>query len=218
MKRAWYHYEEEDPPVTTAREISSGRANQKTRTRMAIVAACRALIQTGAIVTMSEVARLALVSEATAYRYFPDIVTLMNEAHIGLWPSPDEALQPIAESSDPIERIAFAAAFFLRRILAYQGSVRTMIAATITRPELAATRPGLRFAWIKYALAPAEATLASTDTDAFTRLTRDLGVVVSPEALFTLTDLYGLSHDAAVTNCVRLATTLTAAALRRGAS
>jgi AcrR family transcriptional regulator len=215
MKMVWYHYEEEDLIVTAARENSPGRANQKARTRMAIVAACRALIQTGAIVTMSEVARLALVSEATAYRYFPDIVTLMNEAHVGLWPSLEEALQPIAASADPIERIAFASEFFLRRILVYQGSVRTMIAATITRPDGSASRPGLRFAWIDYALAPAEAALAATDADAFIQLKRNLGVVVSPEALFTLTDLYGLSHDAAVTTCVRLATTLTAAALNR---
>jgi AcrR family transcriptional regulator len=212
----WYHHVEVEGMLTQARESRSGRANQKTRTRMAIVDACRALIQTGAMVTMPDVARLALVSEATAYRYFPDIVTLIGEALVGLWPSPDEALQPIAASSDPIERVAFASEAFLRRILAYQGSVRTMIAATITRPELAATRPRLRFAWIDYALAPAEATLASTDTDAFTRLKRDLGVVVSPEALFTLTDLYGLSPSDAVTNCVRLATTLTAAALKRG--
>jgi AcrR family transcriptional regulator len=196
-----------------ARESRSGRENQKTRTRLAIIDACRALIQTGAMVTMPDVARLALVSEATAYRYFPDIVTLIGEAHVGLWPSPDEALQPIAECNDPIERVAFASEAFLRRILAYQGAVRTMIAATITRPELAATRPGLRFVWIDYALAPAEAALASMDADAFTQLKRNLGVVVSPEALFTLTDLYRLSHDAAVTTCVRLATTLTAAAL-----
>jgi AcrR family transcriptional regulator len=201
--------------VTNARENSPGRANQKARTRMAIVAACRALIQTGAIVTMSEVARLALVSEATAYRYFPDIVTLMNEAHVGLWPSPEEALQPIAASADPIERIAFASEFFLRRMLVYQGSVRTMIAATITRPDGAASRPGLRFAWIDYTLAPLEALLASVDADTFARLKRDLAVVVSPEALFTLTDLCGLSPDDAVTQCVRLASTITAAALNR---
>lgn len=201
--------------LTNARDGESGRTNQKTRTRMAIIAACRALIQTGAVVTMPDVARLALVSEATAYRYFPDVVTLIGEAHIGLWPSPRDALQPIAESADPIERVAYASEVFLRRILAYQGSVRTMIAATIARPEVAATRPGLRFAWIEYALAPAEATLASADAAAFAQLKRDLGVVISPEALFTLTDLYGLSPDDAVTNAVRLATTITAAALQR---
>lgn len=193
----------------------SGRTNQKTRTRLAIIDACRTLIQTGATVTMPDVAQRALVSEATAYRYFPDIVTLITEALAGLWPSPNEALQSIATSADPLERIAFASEVFLRRILTYQGSVRTMIAATITRPEGAAMRPGLRFAWIEYALAPAEMLLALGDGNAFARLKRDLAVIVSPEALFTLTDLCGLPPDDAVTHCVRLATTITAAALKR---
>ena len=78
-------------------------------------------------------------------------------------------------------------------------------------------RPGLRFAWIEYALAPAESSLASVDVKAFAQLKRDLAVVVSPEALFTLTDLCGRSPDAAVTQAVRLATTITAAALKRTA-
>ena len=156
---------------------------------------------------------LALVSEATAYRYFPDLVTLINEAFAGLWPSPAEALAPIAASTDPVERIAFASEIFLRRILAYQGSVRAMISATITRPEAAAMRPGLRFAWIEYALAPAEAT-GSEMPNMFAQLKRDLAVVVSPEALFTLTDLCGLTPEDAVTNVARLATTITAATLK----
>jgi len=37
-------------------------------THKAIIDACRELIETGAAVTMPEVARLALVSKATAYR------------------------------------------------------------------------------------------------------------------------------------------------------
>ncbi|MGO8948372.1 MAG: TetR/AcrR family transcriptional regulator [Ktedonobacterales bacterium] len=191
----------------------SGRTNQKKRTRMAIIDACRQLIREGAVVTMPEVARLALVSEATAYRYFPDLVTLLNDSLVGLWPSPAEMLEPIARSTDPAERIAVASEVFLRRVLAYQGSVRTMISATITRPEVAATRPGLRFAWIDYALAPAEAALAPKDAGTFDRLKRDLAVVVSPESLFTLTDLCGLSPDDAISSTVRLAATITASAL-----
>jgi AcrR family transcriptional regulator len=193
-----------------------GRTNQKTRTRMAIVDACRELIQAGADVSMPEVARRALVSEATAYRYFPDLASLVNEAIAGLWPSPAAALAPVAGSTDPVERIAFASEVFLRRVLAYQGSVRAMIAATITRSEVAATRPGLRFGWIEYALAPAEATLAPADSEAFVRLKRDLAVVISPESLFTLTDLCGLSPDDAVRSTVRLAKTITATALSHG--
>ena len=62
----------------------TGRTNQKTRTRTAIVDACRELMRTGAIVTVPDVARLALVSEATAYRYFPDLATLLNRG--ARWP------------------------------------------------------------------------------------------------------------------------------------
>ncbi len=190
----------------------TGRTNQKTRTRTAIVDACRELMQTGAIVTMPDVARLALVSEATAYRYFPDLATLLNEALAGLWPSPAEALAPIAQSNDPVERIACSSEIFLQRVLAYQGAIRAMISTTITRPEMSATRPGLRFAWIEHALAPAEARLG--DAESFAQLKRDLAVVVSPEALFTLTDLCGLDPDEAVSSTVRLAATITATAFR----
>jgi AcrR family transcriptional regulator len=196
----------------------AGRTNQKTRTRLAIVEACRDLIRSGADVSIPEVARVALVSEATVYRYFPDLASLANTALIDLWPNPAEALEPIAHTADPVERIAFAAETFLRRVLAYQGSVRAMIAATITDPGGQARRPGLRFAWISEALAPAEATLAQTDAEAFTRLKRDLAVVVSAEALFALTDLCGLSPDEAIMSAARLASTITAAALGSGSA
>jgi AcrR family transcriptional regulator len=194
-------------------DIGTGRTNQKTRTRTAIVEACRELIQSGAIVSMPDVARLALVSEATAYRYFPDLATLVNEALAGLWPSPAEALAPIAHSDDPVARVAFASEIFLQRILAYQGAIRAMIATTITRSEMGATRPGLRFAWIEYALAPAETELGDVAT--FAHLKRDLAVVVSPEALFTLTDLCGLDPAEAVSSAVRLAATITATAFHQ---
>ena len=195
----------------------ASRTNQKIRTRTAIVDACRDLIRTGRDVSIPEVARLALVSEATVYRYFPDLVSLVNEAIVGLWPSPAEALEPVARSTDPIERIAFASEVFLRRVFAYQGAVRAMIAATITRPGGPATRPGFRFAWIDEALTPAQATRAPEAAETFARLKRDLSVVVSAEALFTLTDLCGLSPDEAIMSAARLAATITAAALCAGA-
>ena len=55
---------------------------------------------------MPDVARAAMVSEATAYRYFPDLVTLLQQALAGLWPPPAEALAPVAGSADPAERSA----------------------------------------------------------------------------------------------------------------
>src|SRR5439155_15930317 len=88
--------------------VRTGRANQRERTRTAIVEAARGLIRTGGEVTMPAVATAALVSEATAYRYFPDLVSLLREAVVGVWPSPADALEPVAQSSDPVERVAYA--------------------------------------------------------------------------------------------------------------
>ena len=190
-------------------EAADGRANQRTRTRRAIVDACRELVRTGSDVTMPEVAKRALVSEATAYRYFPDLVSLLGETIDGMWPSPAEALQPVASSLDPVERVSFACEFLLRGVLSYQGAVRAMISGTITRPGLAATRPGIRFGLIDHALAPFERTLAAP---ALAQLKRDLAVVVSAEALFTLTDLCGLSPDDAIASAVRTAAAVTGVA------
>jgi AcrR family transcriptional regulator len=192
--------------MTTASEVTGGRANQKTRTRRAIVDACRELVRTGSEVTMPEVARRALVSEATAYRYFPDLTSLLAETIDGLWPSPAEALAPIASSADPVERVRFACEFLLRGVLSYQGAVRAMISGTITRPGLAPVRPGIRFGLIDHALAP-----FGEGTD-LAQLKRDLAVTVSAEALFTLTDLCGLGPEEAIASAARTAATLTAAA------
>src|SRR6201987_1243615 len=85
-------------------QSAAGRGNQKQRTRTAILDAAGELIQTSAEVTMPLVARAALVSEATAYRYFPDLVTLLREADAGVWPDPAQALAPVADCEDPVER------------------------------------------------------------------------------------------------------------------
>ena len=195
-------------------ESDTGRVNQKKRTRMAILQACRDIIRSGATATMPDVARLALVSEATAYRYFPDLASLVNEAFTGLWPSPAEALGPVEASGDPVERVAFACEFLLRGVLSSQTAVRAMIAATITRPEMASARPGIRFGLIDEALAPLNDTLGATDPARLTQLKHDLAAVVSAEALFSLTDLARLTPGEAIASLVRTASTITQAALR----
>jgi AcrR family transcriptional regulator len=193
---------------------TAGRTNQKLRTRTAIVQAAVELSRTGREVTMPEVAKAALVSEATAYRYFPDLASLLREAIAGQLPTPAEALQPVADSDDPVERIAAATEFLLRHVLARQGVVRAMIAATVVRPGESAARPGLRFGLIDHALSPLAETLGAADPAALTQLKRDLAVVVSAEALFSLTDLNGLDPEDAIASIVHTATTLTRAALR----
>lgn len=196
-------------------DAPAGRVNQKQRTRAAIVAAARDLITGSAEVTMPAVARAALVSEATAYRYFPDLISLLQEAVDGTWPSPAEAIAPAGHSADPVERIAAGTERLLRHVQAYQGAVRAMIAASVVRPGSPRIRPGHRFGIIDHALVPLENSLGQQDPQAFRQLKQDLAIVVSAEALFTLTDLCGLSPDEAIASAVRTARTITAAAARQ---
>jgi AcrR family transcriptional regulator len=201
--------------MTTALNGPGGRANQKARTRAAILEACGELVRSGAEVSMPEVAARAMVSEATAYRYFPDLISLLQEALAGLWPAPEQALAPVADSRDPVQRVTFACEYLLRGVHAYQGAVRAMISSTITAPAQARTRPGIRFGLIDYALAPFEAHPWPLAPDAMTRLKQDLAVVVSAEAFFVLTDLCGLAPDDAIGSATRTAATLTRAAFAR---
>jgi hypothetical protein len=97
-------------------------------------------------------------------------------------------------------------------VLSYQGAVRAMISATITRPELAASyRPGIRFGLIDQALDPVIGILG-LPAERLAQLKNDLAAVISADALFPLTDLGRLSPDDAVRSLVRTATTITAVA------
>jgi AcrR family transcriptional regulator len=189
-------------------------AEQKLRTRTALVDACRQLIRSGGEVTMPAVAKAAEVSEATAYRHFSDLLSLVNEALVGLWPAPAEALAPVAASPDPVARVGFACEFLLRGVHGYEGAVRAVIAATITCPASARSRPGIRSGLIDQALDPVITADGAGAAARLVQLKRDLAAVVSAEALFSLTDLCGLSVDDATASLVRTARTITAVAVQ----
>jgi AcrR family transcriptional regulator len=196
-----------------ARTERTSRADQKARTRDALVTACRRLIPTGRTVTMPAVAAEAGVSDATAYRHFPDLVALVDEAVAGLWPSPADALRPVATSTDPLARLDFACDFLFRRVLAYQGSVRAVIAATITRPEAVRGRPGFRFGLIDHALDPVVPVPTEQARRRLALLKQDLAAVISAEALLSLTDLCLLPPDDAIASLIRTARAVTTVAL-----
>jgi AcrR family transcriptional regulator len=194
---------------------SEGRTNQKARTRRAIVEACVELIRQRQPVTMPEVAKAAMVSEATAYRYFPDLASLLAKALAEDWPAPAEALSPVSASNDPVERVAFATRFLLQGVAERQAVVRSMISASIAQPDLGRARPGIRFGLIDSALAPFVDTFETANPGRLAQLRLDLAVVVSAEALFCLTDLCGLSIEDAIESAEKTARTLTAAAFRQ---
>jgi AcrR family transcriptional regulator len=183
---------------------STGRTNQKQRTRTAIVEAARALIEAGGEVTMPLVAQTALVSEATAYRYFPDLVSLLGEAFTQLWRTPEQVMQPVEGMFDPVARVVHATTVLLTEVAAYQGAVRVMVSAAITRPD-GSLRPGRRLALIELALQPPEQKPGRVNRSALRQLKLDLAVVISAEAFFTLVDLCGLSPAQAIISATHAA-------------
>ncbi len=163
---------------------------------------------------MPDVARRALVSEATAYRYFPDSGSLLREVLADVWDSPELTMAPVADSDDPVERIGFATEALLREVLDRQAAVRAMIATSITKPDLTGLRPARRLGLIEVALRP----VTGLEPAKLEQLKLSLAVVVSAEALFTLIDLCGLTPEDAITSAAFTARTLTSAALGQEAA
>jgi AcrR family transcriptional regulator len=196
------------------RPTASQRARQKERTRAALIAAARQLILDGAPITMTGAATAVGVSEATAYRHFPDLPCLLREAFTGLWPDLPGELARAGDYDDVPERVARATDFLLRNVVRMQGAVRVMIASTITRDDVSFPRPGKQFALIDLAVAPLEQPPGAMEPGRLTQLKLDLAVIMSAEALFTLTDLAGLAPQDAIASVVHTARTITEAAMR----
>jgi AcrR family transcriptional regulator len=197
-------------PATPPPGHQSQREAQKQRTRIALVEAARSLIQSGRDVTMPTIALQAGVSDATAYRHFPDLLAVLREGFVGVWPDVSAAYPDLMESTDPLERIGMATAFLANNVLQIQGAVRAMIALTITRPEeTVGARPAHRHDLINKALEP----LDGLTPERLAQLETELSIVISAESLFTLLDLRQLNPDGAVANLVRTAQTLVRAAL-----
>jgi AcrR family transcriptional regulator len=188
----------------------SQRDGQRERTRASLIESARSLIRSGSEITMPVIAHAAGVSEATAYRYFPDLLSIMEVGFVGVWPDAHDIVPSIEICSDPVERIGIAADFLARNVLKIQGAVRTMISLTIARPDLATVRPAHRMGLIETALEP----LAGLNSDRLDQLRNDLSIVVSAEALFTLLDLKNLAPEVAIASLTETAKNLVRVANR----
>jgi AcrR family transcriptional regulator len=185
---------------------STGRVNQKARTHDALVVAARALLSQGTIPTMAAAAATASISRTTAYRYFPNLRSLL----VAAFPHADErSLLGPDPPQDPVARLEIVADNHTRRIREYEPEMRAALRLSLEGDSLdAAELPmhrGLRIAWIEDALAPLQdrmpgATLRS--------LVYGIGATLGIEAFVWLTDIARLSpDDAAATmrsNAVRL--------------
>jgi hypothetical protein len=140
---------------------------------------------------------------------------LLGEAFTQIWRDPVEVMQAVGEVSDPVKRVAYAASVLLTEVAAYQGAVRVMMSAAITRPDGPALRPGRRLALIDQALQPLAARPGHLNPAALRQLKLDLAVVMSAEAFFTLVDLCSLSPAEAIASATHAAEVIVAEAAPR---
>lgn len=170
----------------------TGRPNQKRRTRKALLEAASALLREGRSPTLEEVAETALVSRATAYRYFPNVDSLLLEAALDVASPQAEDLFAGDRSQDPVARLERVDAAMDEMISANEASLRLMMVHALQRPRDAEApgRQNRRSALIEAALAPAKGELKP---GAHQMLSRSLALVIGTEAMLALKDVLQLS-------------------------
>ena len=187
------------------------RGNQRFRTRKDLLAAAARLMKNGRKPSLEEVAEAALVSRATAYRYFPNQRALLAATY----PAIDlRSLLPTPAPPDPAARLAAVADALTQLVLEQEPELRTQLRLALdpdgADPSQLPLRRGRRITWIEEALAPLRGQLPNHQ---LRRLVHAIGATVGIEALVWLTDIAGLSRQQAVEVMRWSAETLLRAAL-----
>jgi AcrR family transcriptional regulator len=174
-----------------------GRENQKRRTRKDLLAAAARLMKEGRKPSLEEVAAAAMVSRATAYRFFPSVEALVAEAsaHIAM-PEP-EALVAGDAGEDVVARVQLVDDVVHQVVAENEGALRLMLVHTLQQglsggPESAIRRQNRRTPLLEAALAPANLPPPVRD-----RLVAALGLIVGPESMVVFKDVLQLDDAAA---------------------
>ena len=172
-----------------------GRPNQKTRTRKDLLLAAARLVKQGRAPTLEQVAEEALVSRATAYRYFPSVEALLVEAAIDVaMPKPEEFFRDDA-SRDPVARVQRIETALYDMILANEALLRTLLAHSIQRDIQAEgagklpRRQNRRTPLIEAALGPVR---NQFKPGALKPLKDALALIMGPEATIVVKDVLQL--------------------------
>jgi AcrR family transcriptional regulator len=172
---------------------STGRRDQKARTREALVAATRQLLADGVTPTVEQAAATARISRTTAYRYFPNQRALLLAAHPEI---EHRSLLPDHPPADVAARLDLVMHAFARVTLDWEPQLRTSLRLSLEpggpRPVL---RQGRAIGWIEDALAPLRETHPGVDVH---RLAVAIRAATGIEALVWMTDVAGMSRTDAV--------------------
>lgn len=179
---------------------TTGRSQQKQRTRSVLIASARDLVARGGRPpTVAEAAEAASVSRTTAYRYFPTQKSLLVAAHPEM-----EALSmlPVDIGDDPEERLEAAVRRFLSMVVDTESQQRTMLRLSLDADAATRELPlrqGRAIGWFAEALAPLAPSLGE---DGVRRLALAVRAVVGIEALVWLVDIARMTQDEAVEQMV----------------
>jgi AcrR family transcriptional regulator len=179
--------------VTETEQV--GRPNQKTRTRKDLLQAASRLMKQGRTPTLEEVAEEALVSRATAYRYFPTVEALLVEAAVDVAVPEPQAVFRDEASRDPVARLQRVETALNDMIIANEPLLRAMLAHTIQQGIQAdengklPRRQNRRTPLIEAALAPARDQLKPGTLKV---LTRALALIMGTEATIVVKDVLQL--------------------------
>ncbi len=176
------------PPTRPIRQEGGGPSNQELRTRKDLLAAASRLMKQGRLPSMDEVAKEALVSRPTAYRYFRRVDALLNEAAV------DQAVQDSTDAlalnkgSDPEKRLIEAEAAMHQSSYANEAQLRVMLANSVNRDpsDDFPVRQNRRLLLIESALAPARARFTPTN---YRRLCAALSLIFGTESMIVFRDV-----------------------------
>lgn len=169
--------------------MKSTRSNVQLRTRKALLEAAARLLDRGRLPTMNEVAREALVSRPTAYRYFRSLDALLQESVVDAAVAGALAEAAVQDGTDPEARLLAAEAALHRSTWENEAALRIMLAHAVQRDpanESIPTRQNRRLPLIEAALAPVREQLQEPQ---FRRLTSALALIFGTEAMIVFRDV-----------------------------
>lgn len=188
---------------------ATGRTNQKSRTRQALVAATQELLAEGLTPQVEDAAERASISRTTAYRYFPNQRSLLLAAQPQIAP---DTLLPEDAPADPVARLDAFMAAFAKYNFEWEPQLRASLRlslepGTTAQPVL---RQGRAIRWIEDALAPVRTAHPRVDVGALAVAIRSATGI---ETLIWLVDIAGYSRKRAAETVRRTAQALLAAAV-----
>jgi AcrR family transcriptional regulator len=171
-----------------------GRPNQRRRTRKDLLQAATRLMRQGRKPSLEDIAEEAMVSRATAYRYFPRLEPLLLEAALDVAVPEADALFERAPTDDAVARVERVDDALHDMILANETQLRTMLVHSLQRGiggdgDALPARQNRRSPLIEAALSPVRRQFKPT---ALKHLAHALALVIGTEALVVCKDVLQL--------------------------